>query len=212
MEKNNSKLCPINIGRAALVIPFFIHLFNKHLPGTKDLNLTETWCFPLGSYKSDHGTVQSVLWRVDGDAQCVRGTGIVHLSRPWRNCPGKLSSSLGNCRGLQIAQYCWSQGWMWRSVGDKAEHIERNGVTKALDTKWKSLNFLLESCWELLKDFKQGNGMIKKISITAAGTDWREATQRTGNAFRGYCKDLEMFSESKSGELCEQSGREEFKK
>ena len=34
----------------------------------------------------------------------------MHLSRPGRGCPGKLSGNLGNCRGLQIAQYGGARG------------------------------------------------------------------------------------------------------
>lgn len=133
--------------------------------------------------RPQHTAVSAVM--MDGEGQYVRGTGIGHLSHPGRTCPDKLPGSLGDCRGLQIAHYSWSQGWMWRSVGNKAENIERNGVTKALDAKWKSLNFLLESYGELLKEFKQGNGMIKKINITAVRTDWREATRERGNTVGG---------------------------
>lgn len=74
------------------------------------------------------------------------------------------------------------------------------GSQKALYIKWKNLNFILKSCGKLLKGFKQGNGMIKKIGIIPVWRmDWKEAIPGTGNAVRGLLKDLEVFKEFKLG-------------
>lgn len=48
------------------------------------------------------------------------------------SCSGKLSGSLGNYRELHIAQCGGSKGECERVADNKAENMDRNGVTKGL--------------------------------------------------------------------------------